>query len=191
MKKLLIPEIAIGAVLIALAFVVAPAQEATAVHTIIQANTMRQFMLTATLSPDTGVDDSVDEEAYFLFNQPFELVGASVTFTADTGANCNLDVSNIRTDRVAEAGIVETDPAAINTVTDTRALFSNGDSQGPVFGNLALAIALTEEFFGGNCDADSRVTLNALVNTTGALTTAPTAVITTTSAAKANGLADD
>ena len=69
MKKLLIPGIAAGAVLIALAFVVAPAQEATAVHTTVQTtvqtNTMRQFRFQAQLSPDTGTNDAVDEEAYF------------------------------------------------------------------------------------------------------------------------------
>lgn len=200
MKKLLIPGIATGAVLIALAFVVAPAQEATAVHTTVQtavqtaqttvqANAMRHFLLTTVLSPDTGIDDAVDEEAWYTFNQPFELVAASVTFSADTGANCDLGASNIRTDFVAEAGIAEDNPAVIDSVTDTRALFSNGDTQGPVFGNAVLVISLTEE---ANCEADSRVILSALVNTTGALTTAPTTIFPrTTSAPKANGLAGD
>ena len=53
MKKLLIPGIAAGAVLIALAFVVAPAQEATAVHTTVQ--TTIQTTLQTTESQSTSV----------------------------------------------------------------------------------------------------------------------------------------
>ena len=187
MKKLLIPGIAAGAVLIALAFVVAPAQEATAVHTIIQANTMRQFMLMALISPDTGTNDAVDEQAWYSIYQPFELVGTSVRFTADTGADCDLGASNIRTDRVAEAGFVEANPSAIDSVTDTRALFLT-DAQTPVFGKVTLQIALTE---GANCDADSRAVLSALINTTGAYTAAPTALVSTISAPKSGALAGD
>ena len=188
MKKLLIPGIAAGAVLIALAFVVAPAQEATAVHTTAQTNAMRQFMLVAEISPDTGTNDAIDEEAWFALSQSFELIGASVTFTADTGADCDLGASNIRTDYVAEAGLVEANPSAIDSVTDTRALFLNADTQTSVFGDTVLAIALSE---GANCDADSRVLLAALVNTTGGLTGQAPVTRQLTTAPKAGGLAGD
>ena len=98
-----------------------------------------------------------------------------------------MGASNIHTDSVAEAGFVEANPAAIDAVYDTRSLFLT-DAQTPVFGYTTLAIALTE---GTNCDADSRVWLNALVNTTGALTAPPTALVSTTTAPGFGLLASD
>ena len=188
MTKLLIPGVTLGAVLIALAFVVAPVQEATAVHTSIQTNTLRHFLLTAALSPDDSTDDAVDEQATFTFNQPFELVAASVLFTADTSTNCDLDPTNFRTDMYSELSGIPADPAAMDATTDTRTLINGVATDSAIFGNVVLSIALDE---GSNCDADARATLNALVKTTGALTTAPTGVIAVTTAAKAGGLAGD
>ena len=67
-KKLLIPGVTLGAVLIVLAFVVVSVQEATAIHTSIGSNTIRHFLLTTVLSPDTGIDDAVDEQATWTLN---------------------------------------------------------------------------------------------------------------------------
>jgi len=188
-NKILIPGVALGAVLIALAFVVAPVQEASAVHTTVQANTVRHFLLTGIVSPDTDTNDSVDEQATWTLNQPFELINSSITFSADTGTNCNLAAANIRTDFVPEAGLVEEDTGVINLVTDTRILnFNVDDTDSIVFGNVVLSIAMVE---GADCDADSRGTISALIETTGALTAAPTAVIAQTTAAKGGGLAGD
>lgn len=61
-------------------------------------------------------------------------------------------------------------------------------TDGAVFGNVVLSIALVEE---ATCAADTRGSINTLITTTGALTTAPTAVIGTTTAAKGGGLAGD
>lgn len=188
-NKILIPGVALGAVLIALAFVVAPVQEATAVHTTVQANAMRHFIATVVVSPDAGTDDGVDESGLWTFSQPFHMVAASATFSADTGNDCNLDVSNIRTDLFPEAGTVETDGAAINAATDTQVLVHNPvTTQTQVIGNSVLSISLLE---GANCDTDSRATINALIKTTGALTAAPTATIITVPAALGSGLAAD
>jgi hypothetical protein len=188
-NKILIPGVALGAVLIALAFVVAPVQEASAVHTTIQANTIRHFLLTAVVSPDTGANDAVDEQATWTLSQPFEMINATILFSADTGTDCDMAAANIRTNFVAEAGVTEINPAAVNAATDTRHLFvSNAVANSPVFGSTVLSIALTE---GQDCDADSRGTLQALIETTGSLTTAPTAAIATITAAKAGGLAGD
>jgi len=189
----LIPGVTLGAVLIALAFVVAPVQEATAVHTTIPTaigtNTMRHFIATVVVSPDGDTDDGVDESGLWTFSQPFHMVAASATFSADTGTNCNLGVSNIRTDLFPEAGTVETDNAAIDAATDTQVLVHNPvTTQTQVIGNSVLSISLLE---GANCDTDSRATINALIKTTGALTAAPTATIITVPAALGSGLAAD
>jgi len=186
-NKILIPGVALGAVLIALAFVVAPVQEASAVHTTIQANTIRHFLLTAVVSPDIGVDDAVDAQATWTLSQPFVLINASFLFSADTGTNCDMGAADIRTNFSGETAVVEPNPAAINAATDTRSLFiTNAVANSPIFGSTILAIATTE---GANCHADSRATIQALIETTGSLTTAPTAVNALITAAKAGGLA--
>ena len=188
-NKILIPGVALGAVLIALAFVVAPVQEAAAVHTSIGSNTIRHFFLTATVGPDTGTDDAVDEQASWTMNQPFEVINVLYKATADTGANCDLGIPSIRTDMFPEAGTVEPNPAVTNLNTDSRSLMSNVvTTQSPPFGNVVLTVTLLEE---ATCDADARGTLGVIVETTGALTTAPTAVIATITAAKGGGLAGD
>ena len=173
--------------LVAIGIAMTPIQEASAVHTTIQANTVRHYMLTGVVGPDADAD--VLEEARWAIPQPFEVISVTATFTADTDANCDLAASNIRTDMVPEAALTESNPGIINLVTDTRVLTANDAADvETVYGNVVLAVGTAD---GADCSADARATINAIIETTGALTAAPTATISAVSAAGANGLAND
>lgn len=190
MKKIVIPAILIGTIMIVAGFAIQPVQQAEAVHVTVSANTSKYYALTGVVGPDA--DATVLEAARWAIPQPFRVISVTATFTADTGADCNLDVSNIRSDLAPEAAVAETDPAAINAVTDTRVLLTLPTPGAAVAGELSGATVLevgTVE--GAACDADARATLTAIIESTGALTTAPVATIAAVSAAKANGLAGD
>ena len=97
------------------------------------------------------------------------------------------ELEDVQPNFIGETGVVEPNPAAIDAATDTRHLFiTNVAANSPIFGSTVLSIGLTET---SDCHADSRATLQALIETTGSLTTAPTAVNALITAAKAGGLA--
>lgn len=186
MKKLVIPAILIGTIMIAAGFAIQPVQQAGAVHTTVQANTSKYYTLTGIVGPDA--DAGVLEAARWAINQPFQVISVTALQTADTGADCDLAASNIRTDLVPEAGVAELNPAASDANTDTRVLLSNAVADTLVAGATTLEVGSVE---GANCDADARETITAIIETTGALTAAPAATISAVSGAKANNLAGD
>jgi hypothetical protein len=184
--KIVIPAIALGVMLVAVGFAIQPIQEATAVHTTIQANTFRNFALTGTVGPDA--DAGVLEAARWTINQPFNLVGVTAVNTVDTNNDCNLAASNIRTDLVPEAGITEVDPAIANALNDVRVLMNRAAASTETVGTTVLEVGTVEE---ATCEAGDRIAITAIIETTGALTAAPAATIAAVSGAKANGLAGD
>lgn len=178
-KKIEITAMLVGVMLIAVGFLIQPVQQATAIHPTIQANVVRQFVLTATLTVDNAA--GADEEALWILGQPFETISQVARFSVDTNNNCNLAASNIRTDLIPETGFFETDPAintALNAVRDLEI-----DS---IPGNTRLAITLLEE---ATCEAADAQVVSVLVRTSGALTAAPAATLT--AAGGAAGLAND
>ena len=187
MSKIILTTIIAGLMLVAVGIAMSPIQDASAVHTTVQASVARHFALTGIVGPDA--DAGVLEEARWAIPQPFEVISVTALHTADTGDNCDLGVSNIRTDMIPEAAFTEIDPAASNAVNDSRILTANTAANvETLYGNVVLAVGTVE---GANCDADARVTVTAIIETTGALTAAPTATISAVSAAGANGLAND
>ena len=187
MTNIVIPAIIAGLMLVAVGIAMSPIQDASAVHTTVQTNTLRHFALTAAVGIDDGA--AVGEQGRWTFTGPFELLGATATVTADTGTDCNIGVSNIRTNLIPETGLAEDDPAAINALNDEVTLIDATVDNTRITGTTTLAIALEE---GADCDADARATINAVVSTTSALTAAPTATIdAAVSGAKADSLAGD
>jgi len=160
-----------------------PVDNASAVHTTVQATAERHFALVGTVTPEAA---GTGEAARWDLNQPFEVIAIS-SITAD--ADCNMNGINIRTDLIPEISFTEADPNASNLANDTH-VFTAGiaATDSPLYGNVVLSVGTAEE---GNCDAAETVVITAVVKTTGALTTAPVATIETIPGAGANNLAND
>jgi hypothetical protein len=167
---------------------ISPITGASAVHDTIQTNSIKQLTLTV-----TGMDadnTAALEGVSWLIPQPFELLAVTATVVGpDTSSDCDLGAAVIRTDMIAEGAYAEDDPAAINAVNDERLLMDATAANPRVVGDEILSIDLVEG--GGDCDAGTLVTLNAVIETTGALTTAPTGTKANPIATKTSNLAGD
>lgn len=186
MTNLILPLLVAGLVLVGTGIALAPIEEASAVHTTIQQNVLRQFTLTSgTMDCDAG---ATAESVSWLIPQPFEVTGISAIFTDDSDIALNITTS-IRTDMIAEAALAEEDPALTNADNDVRTLMDRVSASPRIAGDEILSIDLLEE--GGTCDVSSDVALTVVIETTGALTTAPTANLNNAIAAKTSNLAGD
>lgn len=184
MKKIVISAIAIGVMLVAAGFAIQPVQQATAIHATIQANTLRHFTLTATVTPDLTDVAAADEAATWAIPQPFRVLSITASNTVDAGNNCDMAAAIIATDLVSTFPLNEPNPAVANALGDERILIDTSIDAGfpPLFGSTILSVTTAEA---ANCAATDAETLTVVIETTGALTAAPAATTRTAAAAAA------
>jgi len=117
MNKFTIPTILAVTVLVAGIFAFMPIEQASTVHTTIQASTAQLLSLTASPTPQTAATDV----ATWTINQPFEVVSIFATGSGD--ANLDALTLDVTTNLVATADYVEVfNPSQAETAAGYNAL---------------------------------------------------------------------
>ena len=169
MNTYILPTLVAGLMLVGIGLAMNPVDQASAVHTTIQANTERHFVLTGTITPEgTGADEQVEWD----INQPFEVVLITTENTVDAATNCNLNAVVITTNLVSTALITEADPAVADALNDSRLLTAQVVGDSAIYGTGRLAVSAGNQ---ATCAAGDTQEILVVIKTTGALTAAPIA----------------
>jgi len=197
MNRLTIPAILAATVLVAGIFAFMPIEQASTVHTTIQASTSQLLSLTASPTPQTGTGDV----ATWTINQPFEVVSIFATGSGD--ANLDALALDVTTNLVATADYVEVfNPSQAETAAGYNALMretnavtvdipstvhgADPSNMDPASFTITLADGKNQPIFGTTTltittaasagDAADVLSLTVIVVTRGDVT-APTAVL--------------